>query len=73
MAAKSPNIGSDPASPPPPNISTNEIPRYTQLLLTQRSAPLTQNCFFLDVKQILNIRDMLGFGYIDAWYISMKL
>ena len=46
LAAKSPNIGSDPASPPPPNISTNEIPRYTQLLLTQRSAPLTLNSFF---------------------------
>ena len=40
-AAKYPNIGSDPAparelAPPPRNISANEIPRYTLLLLTQR-------------------------------------
>ena len=42
LAAKYPNIGSDPASPPPPNISANEIPRYTQLLLTQQPALLTE-------------------------------
>ena len=43
--AKYPNIGSDPGSQlaaaskqasPPPNISANEIPRYTRVLLTQR-------------------------------------